>query len=125
MRGFFLDMSPHRKQWRAVIPWAAALACCCLPALSIAADSTALSCQLPAACTLADGTAFGMNLSYQYDADDFSHGDGVFADSNTFRRRQIGIYARKSGVFDFAMTYDFESRAWQDVYTRFQSAALF
>jgi phosphate-selective porin OprO and OprP len=123
MRGL-LGMSPHLDGWRAFAPWAA-LACCCLPVLSMAADNTSLSCQLPAACTLADGTAFGMNLSYQYDADDFSHGDGVFTDANTFRRRQIGIYARKSGVFDFTMTYDFESRAWQDVYTRFQSAALF
>ena len=125
MRAFFSDTGTHLTG-RARIALAS-LAMFCMPAVSIAADSPstdAVSCQLPAACTLSDGTAFGMNLSYQYDSDNFSHDDGTFTDSNTFRRKQLGIYARKSGVFDFTMTYDFESRAWQDVYARIQSDAL-
>jgi phosphate-selective porin OprO/OprP len=125
MRAFSSDSGTHLAV-RALTALAA-LALSCLPAASIAADTPstdALSCQLPVACTLSDGTAFGMNLSYQYDSDNFSHDDGVFTDANTFRRKQIGIYARKNGVFDFTMTYDFESHAWQDVYARVQSAAL-
>ena len=125
MRAFFSDTGTHLTG-RARIALAS-LAMFCMPAVSIAADSPstdAVSCQLPAACTLSDGTAFGMNLSYQYDSDNFSHDDGTFTDSNTFRRKQLGIYARKSGVFDFTMTYDFESRAWQDVYARIQSDAF-
>ncbi|MFZ0870796.1 MAG: porin, partial [Rhodanobacter sp.] len=125
MRAFFIDTGAHLTgRARTAL---AAMALSCMPAVSIAADSPstdAMACQLPATCAFGDGTTFGMNLSYQYDSDNFSHDDGTFADSNTFRRKQLGIYARKSGVFDFTMTYDFESHAWQDVYARIQSAAL-
>jgi phosphate-selective porin OprO and OprP len=93
-----------------------------LAAAELPGDS--LACQLPAQCTFAGGMQIGLNLTYQFDSDNFSNDDHTFTDSSTNRRKQLGVFLRKPNVFDIAATYDFQARAWQDVYARVQSKAI-
>jgi phosphate-selective porin OprO/OprP len=72
-----------------------------------------------------DGTDIGLVLRYQYDVNDFSHDGGKFADAHTNRRKYLGFYLKKPGVYDATVYYDFQSRQWQDVFARLQSQAVF
>jgi phosphate-selective porin OprO/OprP len=72
-----------------------------------------------------DGTDIGLVLRYQYDVNDFSHDGGKFADAHTNRRKYLGLYLKKPGVYDATVYYDFQSRQWQDVFARLQSQAVF
>jgi phosphate-selective porin OprO/OprP len=71
-----------------------------------------------------DGTDIGLSLKYQYDVDRFSHDDGQLADAQTNRRKEFGFYAKKKGVYDATVIYDFQARTWQDTYLRVQSKAF-
>jgi len=79
----------------------------------------------PTQYTTNDGTNIGLVLRYQYDVNDFSHDDGKFTDAQTNRRKYLGFYVKKPGVYDATVYYDFQSRQWQDVFARLQSRALF
>jgi len=79
----------------------------------------------PTHAKLSDGTDIGLVLRYQYDMNDFSHDDGRFADAHTNRRKYLGFYIKKPGVYDATVYYDFQSRQWQDVFARLQSQAVF
>jgi phosphate-selective porin OprO and OprP len=79
----------------------------------------------PTHVQLNDGTDFGLVLRYQYDVNDFSHDDGKFTDAHTNRRKYLGFYVKKPGVYDATVYYDFQSRQWQDAFFRLQSQALF
>jgi phosphate-selective porin OprO/OprP len=72
-----------------------------------------------------DGTDIGLVLRYQYDVNDFSHDGGKLADAHTNRRKYLGFYLKKPGVYDATVYYDFQSRQWQDVFARLQSQAVF
>ena len=79
----------------------------------------------PTHWVLADGTDLGIALKYQYDVDRFSNDNGGLADAQTNRRKELGIYAKKKGVYDATAVYDFQARTWLDVYARVQTKALF
>lgn len=79
----------------------------------------------PSHYTASDGTEMGWVLRYQYDVNDFSHDRGVFTDAHTSRRKYLGFYVKKPGVYDATVYYDFQSRQWQDVFARLQSKVLF
>ena len=79
----------------------------------------------PTHFTTGDGTDIGLVLRYQYDVNDFSHDEGKFADAHTNRRKYLGFYLKKPGVYDATVYYDFQSRQWQDVFARLQSQAVF
>ena len=70
------------------------------------------------------GTDIGLVLRYQYDVNDFAHDDGKFADAHTNRRKYLGFYIKKPGVYDATVYYDFQSKQWQDVFARLQSRAV-
>lgn len=72
----------------------------------------------------ADGTDFGATVLYQYDANDFSHADGLLRDAHTNRRKYFGVYLKKKGVYDATAVYDFQARQWQDAFFRLQSKSL-
>lgn len=72
-----------------------------------------------------DGTDVGLAFKYQYDAVDFSHDDGQFPSAHTARRKELGFYIKKKGVYDAAVGYDYQGRQWLDTYVRVQSAAVF
>ena len=79
----------------------------------------------PTHLVLADGTDLGVAFKYQYDVDRFSRDNGRLADAQTNRRKELGAYVRKKGVYDAIAVFDFQSRNWLDVYARVQSKALF
>ncbi|HUA79483.1 MAG TPA: porin [Dyella sp.] len=77
----------------------------------------------PTQVQLSDGTDIGLVLRYQYDVNDFSHDDHAFIDAHTNRRKYLGFYVKKPGVYDATVYYDFQSRQWQDAFLRLQSKA--
>jgi phosphate-selective porin OprO and OprP len=79
----------------------------------------------PTHVTFNDGTDVGLVLRYQYDVNNFSHDDDKFEDAHTNRRKYLGFYVKKPGVYDATVYYDFQSKAWQDVFARLQSRAIF
>lgn len=71
-----------------------------------------------------DDTDVGLALKYQYDVDRFSNDDGRLADAQTNRRKELGFYVKKKGVYDATVVYDFQAKAWLDTYLRVQSKAI-
>ncbi|WP_239537748.1 OprO/OprP family phosphate-selective porin [Dyella mobilis] len=113
---------PRRpKSAIASFPWVLAAVLAAGPAN---ADTNDWLTNWPTHETFGDGTDLGLVLRYQYDANEFSNGDGKFADAHTNRRKYLGFYVKKPGVYDATVYYDFQSKAWQDVFFRLQSAAL-
>ncbi|MDO1529322.1 porin [Fulvimonas sp. R45] len=84
-----------------------------------------LSGDWPTHARLDDGTDFGASALWQYDLDRFSNDGGRLADARTNRRKYLGLYVKKKGVYDAKAEFDFQSRKWQDAYLRLQSEALF
>lgn len=78
----------------------------------------------PTHVTAADGTDFGLAVLYQYDINDFSHDDGRLQDSATNRRKYLGFYLRKPGVYDAIVQYDFQAKQWADAFVRLRSSGV-
>ncbi len=99
-----------------------------LPTAAIAAESATKPYRFadnwPTHYTFDDGTDAGLALKYQYDLDRFSNDGGRLADAQTNRRKELGFYVKKKGVYDATVVYDFQARAWLDTYVRVQSKAL-
>lgn len=113
------------KPFHAVLTLAAAFSLAAfLPAGAKAGDPDGLY-NWPTHAKLGDGTDIGLVLRYQYDVNNFSHDDGKFADSHTNRRKYLGFYVKKPGVYDASVYYDFQSKQWQDAFARLQSKAVF
>ena len=55
---------------------------------------------------LPDGTDVGVSVLYQYDMDRFAGERGALRDADTNRRRYLGFYLRKPGVYDVNVQYD-------------------
>jgi phosphate-selective porin OprO and OprP len=79
----------------------------------------------PTHVQFSDGTDIGLVLRYQYDVNDFSNDDDKFTDAHTNRRKYLGFYIRKPGVYDGTLYYDFQSKQWQDAFLRLQTKAIF
>lgn len=71
-----------------------------------------------------DGTDFGLALKYQYDIDRFPNDGGRLADAHTNRRKEVGLYLKKKGVYDAVLGFDYQARTWVDTYVRVQSKAF-
>ncbi|RUL71003.1 OprO/OprP family phosphate-selective porin [Dyella choica] len=107
-----------------VLIWAASVSLAVLaPAKARAGDDDGLY-QWPTHFKTGDGTELGLVLRYQYDVNDFSHDKNRFTDAHTNRRKYLGFYVKKPGVYDATVYYDFQSRQWQDVFARLQSQAV-
>lgn len=69
----------------------------------------------------AGGTEFGTRGTIQYDINHFSddtlpNGTARFADLETWRRKEVYLYARQNGKWELAAGYDFQSHLWVDAY---------
>lgn len=67
------------------------------------------------------GTEFGTRGTIQYDINHFSddtlpNGASRFEDLETWRRKEVYLYARKTGQWELAAGYDFQSHLWVDAY---------
>ncbi|WP_430390132.1 OprO/OprP family phosphate-selective porin [Dyella sp. 20L07] len=78
----------------------------------------------PTHVTASDGTDFGLAVLYQYDLNQFSHDDGRFEDASTNRRKYLGLYVRKPGVYDAIAQYDYQAKQWADAFVRFRSSGV-
>ena len=65
-----------------------------------------------------DGTDVGVSVLYQYDVNRFTGDGGRFEDAATNRRKYLGWYLRKPGVYDVNVQYDFQARQWVDTFVR-------
>lgn len=91
-------------------------------AMAAPADPSLLG-DWPTHVRFGDGTDLGVSALWQYDLDRFSNDDGRFADAQTNRRKYLGFYVKKKGVYDAKAEFDFQSKKWQDAYLRLQSKA--
>lgn len=98
-----------------------------LPASAYAADQAPyrFDGNWPTHYVFDDGTDLGLAFKYQYDVNRFSDDDGRFDDAQTNRRKELGVYLKKKGVYDATAVFDFQSKNWLDVYVRAQTKALF
>jgi phosphate-selective porin OprO and OprP len=69
----------------------------------------------------ASGTEYGVRGTIQYDTNHFSddtlpNGQARFEDLETWRRKEVYLYARKAGTWELAAGYDFYSHLWVDAY---------
>ncbi|WP_425601031.1 OprO/OprP family phosphate-selective porin [Dyella sedimenti] len=78
----------------------------------------------PTHVTAGDGTDFGLAVLYQYDLNQFSNDGGRLEDAHTNRRRYLGVYLRKPGVYDAIVQYDYQARQWADAFVRFRSSGV-
>lgn len=108
------------------IPFAIALALAA-PLLAHAGDAPRYDFRdnWPTHYTFDDGSDLGLAFKYQYDVNRFSDDDGRFEDAQTNRRKELGAYLKKKGVYDATAVYDFQAKTWLDVYARVQTKALF
>ncbi|HET6555591.1 MAG TPA: porin [Dyella sp.] len=94
-----------------------------LPACALAADYDIYS-NWPTHVTASDGTDFGLAVLYQYDMNRFSNDAGRLEDAGTNRRRYLGAYLRKPGVYDAIAQYDYQARQWTDAFLRFRTSGV-
>ncbi|WP_313918491.1 porin [Tahibacter sp.] len=94
-------------------------------ALALAAPAQAydLLNDWPTRFKTASGVEYGVRGTIQYDSNHFSddtlpNGTARFDDLETWRRKETYLYARKSGVWELAAGYDFQSHVWVDAYFR-------
>ncbi|SEW25090.1 porin [Luteibacter sp. 329MFSha] len=69
----------------------------------------------------ADGTDLGLMLKYQYDVDRFSHDGDLYENAQSFRRKELGFFVKKKGVYDAMGLFDFQAKVWLDVFFRMQT----
>ncbi|MDR6990475.1 porin [Luteimonas sp. 3794] len=76
--------------------------------------------QWPTKTTLSDGTELALTGNFAWDTVDFS-GDPRLVDDEGMRRREFGATVKKAGIWDAMVYFDFESKAWLDVFVRLDS----
>ncbi|TDR48516.1 phosphate-selective porin OprO/OprP [Tahibacter aquaticus] len=69
----------------------------------------------------ASGTEYGVRGTIQYDINHFSddslpNGNARFDDLETWRRKEVYLYARRTGQWELAAGYDFQAHVWVDAY---------
>ena len=92
-------------------------------ALAAPAQAYDLLNEWPTKFKTKSGIEFGTRATLQYDTNHFSddtlpNGSARFEDLETWRRKEVYLYARKSGSWELAAGYDFQSKLWVDAYLR-------
>ncbi|WP_266181841.1 OprO/OprP family phosphate-selective porin [Dyella humicola] len=78
----------------------------------------------PTHITTSDGTDFGLAVLYQYDINRFYNDDGHFEDASTNRRKYLGLFIRKPGLYDAIVQYDFQAKQWVDTFVRVRTSGF-
>jgi phosphate-selective porin OprO and OprP len=91
---------------------------------SLAADAS----QWPTSIAAGDGWRLGIKALLQYDSNRFDddrlpNGGDRFDDAQTWRRKEVNLFARKQGVFGINAGYDFQARTWLDNYVAVETGA--
>lgn len=109
----------------------AAVRCALALALALTAPARAygLLNEWPTQFKTRSGVEFGTRATLQYDTNRFSddtlpNGTARFEDLQAWRRKEVYLYARKSGSWELAAGYDFQSKLWVDAYLRLFSKAI-
>lgn len=92
-------------------------------ALAAPAQAYDLLNEWPTKFKTESGVEYGTRATLQYDTNHFSddtlpNGTARFEDLETWRRKEVYLYARKSGSWELAAGYDFQSKLWVDAYLR-------
>lgn len=103
----------------------ALLACSAVHGTDTAQAPYSIDGDWPTHYVFADGTDLGLAFKYQYDINRYRDDDGRLADAQTNRRKELGFYLKKKGLYDATAVFDFQSKSWLDVYLRAQTKALF
>ncbi len=96
------------------------------PALLLAFAGSASAYDInewPTSFTTSSGVEYGAKGLYQYDSHVFSDdrlmdGGALFDDVETWRRKEFNLYARKKGIFEINLGYDFQPDTWLDNYIK-------
>lgn len=107
----------HRTVLGLVLPMLA------VPACASGADYDVYG-NWPTHATASDGTEVGLAVLYQYDVNHFSNDQERLADAHTNRRRYLGFFLRKPGVYDAIAQYDYQARQWADAFVRVRSSGV-
>lgn len=91
------------------------------PLLATAADIKAF----PPQVTLSDGTVIALTTNLAWDINRIDGGPAEDQDDQDWRRKEVGLLARKDGVYDLAVFYDVHNEMWLDAALRVQTSALF
>ncbi|WP_255367334.1 porin [Dyella sp. OK004] len=95
-----------------------------LPSRASAFDAYDFYGNWPTHVVTGDGTDVGISALYQIDLNRFSHDEGRLQDALTNRRKYLGFYVRKQGVYDVNVQYDYQARLWVDAFVRVRSKGL-
>jgi len=92
--------------------------------VGVAADAS----PWPTGIDTANGWQLGVKALLQYDSNQFDddrlpNGSDRFDDAQTWRRKEVNLYARKQGVLTISAGYDFEARSWLDDYVAVETGA--
>jgi phosphate-selective porin OprO/OprP len=115
--------NPMKSRIRAAAPAPVLLALAVGFALATPAHAYELLGDWPTKFKTGSGVEYGVRGTIQYDTNHFSddalpNGNARFEDVETWRRKETYLYARKSGVWELAAGYDFQSHLWVDAYFR-------
>ncbi len=106
---------------RPLLPTVLALCACAATAPTFSAEGAQA---WPPKFTFADATDVALTGNFAWDHSDFS-GDARLGSDNGMRRREFGATVKKAGVWDAMVYFDFESKAWLDVFVRVDSTHFF
>jgi phosphate-selective porin OprO/OprP len=100
------------------------LLCVSLPTIVSAAQTQ----PWPPRLKTAGGDELALTGNFAYDLADFSgssHAGAPLRDDADWRRKEVGITYKRTGIYDAVVGYDFQSKTWMDVAIRLETAALF
>ena len=96
----------------------------CLILMLATSAATATGTALPPSYTFDDGTRIALTSNLNWDINRISDAVPGTGDDEGWRRQEIGVLARKEGVFDLAVFYDIHNEAWLDAALRVETKAL-
>lgn len=99
-----------------------------LPMLFACQVVPAAGADWPTSHTFDNGVEIGAKGLLQYDVNHFGNdrladGSAYFDDAQTWRRKELNLYARKEGVFEVNAGYDFQAHSWVDNYLAVETRA--
>lgn len=105
--------------------------CIALPCLLLFASVPASAAQFqmwPPRLKTTSGDDFALTGNFAYEAADFSgssHAGAPLHNEADWRRKELGVTFKRTGVYDAVVGYDFKAKVWMDVAVRMETSLLF